>query len=136
MPVCECLRTRYAPVSSNTEELERLLASSLLEVAEGLSLCEVHMSTDKIRFESRRSPHHLQVKREVQLKCDDRRDLLDHRRTVRWRRRDRSNRRHWRGVRVGLVRAAAASPPRLVSSRGCLIGKLRTSEHPSTRFGE
>jgi hypothetical protein len=49
MPVCECLRTRYAPVSSNTEELERLLASSLLEVAESLSLSEVQMSTDKIR---------------------------------------------------------------------------------------
>src|SRR5215203_5257702 len=67
---------------------------------------------------------------------DDRRNLLDHRRTVRWRRRDRSNRRNWRGVRVGLVRVAAASPPRLASSGECLIGELRTSEYPSKRFGE
>jgi hypothetical protein len=66
---------------------------------------------------------------------DDRRDLLDHGLTVR-RRRDRSNRRHWRGVRVSLVRAAAASPPRLASSRECLIGELRTSEHPSTSVSE
>jgi Family of unknown function (DUF6328) len=41
-----------------------------------------------------------------------------------------SNRRHWRGVRMGLVRAAAASPGRLASSGECLIGELRTSEHP------
>src|SRR5829696_8198311 len=60
---------------------------------------------------------------------DDRRDLLDHRRTVRWRRRDHCNRRHWRGIRMGLVRAAAASPPCLASSRECLIGELRTSEN-------
>jgi hypothetical protein len=49
MPVGECLRTRYAPASSNTEELERLLASSLFRVAESLSLSEVQMSMEKIK---------------------------------------------------------------------------------------
>jgi hypothetical protein len=42
MPVGERLRTRYAPVSSNTEELERHLASSLFRAAESLSLSKVH----------------------------------------------------------------------------------------------
>jgi hypothetical protein len=64
---------------------------------------------------------------------DDRRDLLDHRRTVRWRRHDLSNRRRWRGIRMGLVRADAASPPCLASSRECLIGELRTSENTHPR---
>jgi hypothetical protein len=49
MPVGECLRTRYAPASSNTEELEHLLASSLFGVAESLSLSEVQMSMEKIK---------------------------------------------------------------------------------------
>jgi hypothetical protein len=49
MPAGERQRTRYAPVSSNTEELERHLASSLFRAAESLSLSEVQTSMGKIK---------------------------------------------------------------------------------------
>src|SRR5215204_880122 len=49
MPVGERQRTRYAPVSSNTEEFERHLASSLFRAAESHSLSEVQMSVGKMK---------------------------------------------------------------------------------------
>jgi hypothetical protein len=50
MPAGERQRTRYAPVSSNTDELERHLASSLFRAAENLSLSEVQTSMGKIKY--------------------------------------------------------------------------------------